>query len=109
MKERELETKSAGYFAYAASRDASMKSFAASTHYTEAEKITAERVKLGLELVYSTRAIYVTYRKKFVSIKLDQPHVRDRVNLKFLETEYEQKGYIKASTPQGITYRIPKV
>lgn len=108
MKEKELETKSAGYYAYAASRDASMKSYAASTSYTEAEKVTAERVKLGLEMVYSAKAVYITYRKKFVSIKLDQARVRDRVNLKFLEAEYETKGYVKAVTDQGITYRIPK-
>jgi len=109
MLEKELETKSAGYYAYAASRDASMKSLIASTHYTEAEKITAERVKLGLEHVYSARGVYITYRKKFISIKLDQPRVRDRVNLRLLEEEYASKGYVKASTEQGITYRIPKL
>jgi hypothetical protein len=109
MKAKELETKSAGYYAYAASRDASMKSFAASTFYTEAEKVTAERVKLGLEIVYSAKGVYLTYRKKFISIKLDGARVRDRVNLKFLEAEYETKGYIKKSTAQGIIYRIPKI
>ena len=46
MKEKELETKSAGYYAYAASRDAAMKSFAASTFYTEAEKVIAKRVQI---------------------------------------------------------------
>jgi len=109
MKEKELETKSAGYYAYAASRDASMKSYAASTSYTEAEKVTAERVKLGLEIVYSAKGVYLTYRKKFISIKLDGARVRDRINLKFLEAEYETKGYVKAVTDQGITYRIPKI
>ena len=108
MKERELETKSAGYYAFAASRDAKMKSYAASTFYTEKEKVTAERVKLGLEYVYSAKGVYITFRKKFISIKLDNPRVRDRVNLKLLEQEYESKGYVKASTEQGITYRIPK-
>lgn len=109
MKEKELETKSAGYYAYAASRDASMKSYAASTSYTEAEKVTAERVKLGLEMVYSAKGVYLTYRKKFISIKLDGARVRDRFNLKFLEAEYETKGYTKSSTAQGIIYRIPKI
>ena len=52
--------------------------------------------------------MYLTFRKKFISIKIDGARVRDRVNLKFLEAEYEQKGYIKAVTDQGITYRIPK-
>jgi hypothetical protein len=109
MIEKELETQSAGYYAYAASRDAKMKSYAASTHYSEAEKVTAERVKLGLEYVYSAKGVYLNYRTKFISIKLDGARVRDKVNLKLLEEEYEQKGYIKKSTAQGIIYRIPKI
>ena len=108
MKEKELETRSAGYYAYAAKLDAQRRSYAESTHYTEQERITAERVKLGLELVYSARAVYITYRKKFIAIKLDNARVRDRVNLRALEEEYDQRGYTKAVTNQGITYRIPK-
>ena len=52
MKEKELDTQSAGYYAYAAARDARMKAVAMWSHYTEAERTRAERIKLGLEMVY---------------------------------------------------------
>jgi hypothetical protein len=44
MQATELDTKSAP-FAWVAARDAAMKSYAASTLYTEAQKVRAERMK----------------------------------------------------------------
>lgn len=108
MQERELESKNAGYFAYAAARDAAQRSYAASTHYTEKQKIAAERMKLVLEMMYSARAFHINYRDRFVAIKLDSPTVRDRANLAMMETEWAAAGVVKRATAQGIIYRIPK-
>lgn len=108
MKERELETKSAGYFAFAAARDARMRAIAGWSKYSEKQKIEAERVKLALELVYGARGIYANPRNKFISVKVDKPWVKDRINLQLLEKDWEAKGYTKTSTAQGITYHIPK-
>ena len=108
MNATELDTKAAP-FAWVAARDAAMKSYAASTLYTEAQKVRAERMKLGLEMVYSARSAYITYRKKFVTIKLDQARVRDRKTLALLEQDYTAQGDItKVVTDQGITYRIAR-
>jgi hypothetical protein len=108
MQEREIETKNAGYFAYAAARDAAQRSYAASTHYTEKQKVAAERMRLVLEMMYSARAFHVNYRDRFVAIKLDRPTVRDRKNLAQFETEWAAAGVVKRTTAQGIIYRIPK-
>ena len=108
MIARELDTKESS-FKWVAARDAAMKSYAASTLYTEAQKIRAERTKLGLEMVYSAKNIFITYRKKFITIKLDQARVKDSKTLKLLEQDYEKFGGItKVSTDQGITYRIAR-
>ena len=108
MNATELDTKAAP-FAWVAARDAAMKSYAASTLYTEAQKVRAERMKLGLEMVYAARSAYITYRKKFVTIKLDQARVRDRKTLALLEQDYTAQGDItKVITDQGITYRIAR-
>jgi len=108
MNTTELDTKAAP-FAWVAARDAAMKSYAASTLYTEAQKVRAERMKLGLEMVYSARSAFITYRKKFVTIKLDQARVRDRKTLALLEQDYTAQGDItKVVTDQGITYRIAR-
>lgn len=109
MKEKELDTQSAGYYAYAAARDARMRATAMWSHYTDAERVRAERMKLGLELCYSAKGIYINPRNKFIAIKIDNPTVKDRKNLALLEQDYEAEGITKVLTKQGITYRIAKV
>ncbi len=109
MIEKELENKSAGYYAYAASRDARMKAIAMWSHYDPKQKIEADRVKFALELVYWAKEIHVNPRQKFISVKVDKAQIRDKVNLKFLEDEWKTKGYTKHLSPQGVIYRIPKI
>lgn len=106
MKEVNLDTQEAGNKAFAA-RDASIKSYAASTAYNEAQKVQAERVKVGLGLVYGG-TVYINYRKKFIAVKVEYPIVRSKKDLRLLEKDYEAAGIVKAVTPQGVTYRIPK-
>ena len=108
MKAQELETKSAGYFAYAAMRDARMRAVAMWSHYTDKERVRAERMKIGLEQVYAG-IVYVNPRGKFIAVKVDQPQIRDRKNLALLEKDYVLEGITKVLTKQGITYRIPKI
>ena len=109
MKAQELETKSAGYFAYAAARDASMRAIAMWSHYTDKERVRAERIKIGLEMVYYAKGIHINPRGKFIAIKVDQARVRDRKMLALLEKDYELLSITKVVTEQGITYRIPKI
>lgn len=108
MKAQELDTKSAGYFKFAAMRDARMKSYAASTRYTEAQKIQAERMKLALELVYGAKMFYVTFREKFIVVKVEGAVVKDRKMLGLLEGDYERQGIAKTVTAQAVSYRIAK-
>ena len=109
MQAQELETKSAGYYAYAAARDASMRAIAMWSHYSDKERVRAERMKIGLEMVYNAKGIHINPRGKFIAIKVDQPQVRDRKNLALLEKDYELLDITKVVTEQGITYRIPKI
>lgn len=109
MKSKELETRDAGYYAWAAARDAQFKSACESQNYSQNQKIAAERMKLALELCYFNTEIYITYRKKFITIKVNKGQVRDRRNLSLLEKDYESAGYSKIESPQGVSYRIPKI
>ena len=93
---------------FAAFMDARVRSYAASTHYSQAERTAAERMRLVLELVYSARTIYVTYRKKFINVKVEAGTVRDRAQLLALEQDFERRGITKLVSAQGIMYRIPK-
>jgi len=104
----ETEHKSAGQFAWFAERDARMRSAVNSTTFSDAQKIKAERMKLALELVYNADKIYIEYRKKFISVKLSKPIVKDRKGLALLDTCYKTEGLEKCITSQGVTYRLYK-
>ena len=108
MNVRELDTLSAPNKWFAA-RDARMRNYAMSSLYNEVEKLKAQRIKMGLELVYNSKEIHVNYRAKFIAIKIDNPAVKDRKNLRLLESDYDKQGIVKRKTAQGIIYRIPKV
>lgn len=89
-----------------AARDARMRNYANSTHYTESQKIVAERMKLALEIVYAAKSIYIAYGKTGISLKVDGARVRDRRELAFLEEDWETAGFVKRVTPQGVIYRL---
>lgn len=107
MKHTDLDTKEAGNKWFAA-RDAQMRNYARSTHYNEAQKIAAERMKLALELCYGNKGIYINYRDKFIAVKVAGAWVKNKFELMVLEAEYTKRGIKKAESAQGIIYRIPK-
>jgi len=87
--------------------DARMRNAIGWTHYSTQERTRAERMVLGLELVYRAN-IYVNPRKKFITVKLENAEIADRKMLKVLEADYEKEGITKLVSAQGIIYRIPK-
>ena len=107
MQTVELETKSAGRYAYFAAQDAAVKSYAASTHYTPRQKLNAERKKLVLEMAYYGE-VHVNYRKKFVALKVVNTNVQNRKLLAQLEQDFAEENIFRVVTAQGIVYRIPK-
>lgn len=108
MQTQELETKSAGRYAYFAAQDAAVKSYAASTHYTSQQKLNAERKKLVLEMAYYGQ-VHVNYRKKFIALKVSNTNVQNRKLLAELEQDFATQNIVRVVTPQGIVYRIPQV
>lgn len=104
----ESEHKSAGKFAWYAAKDASMKSAINASRFTPEQKIKAERVKLALELVYSSsvEVPLITFCKTWIRVKVFTKVVRDRKQLRFLEEGWELENIKKYPTPQGIIYRV---
>ena len=112
MKTQTLHTEEASN-KYAAYMNARVRSYAASTGYSDRQKIEAERMKVVLSIVYMFKDIYVTYRKKFITVKLDQARVADKVSLSELESclaincplwDKDQVGTHSSCIP-GITMR----
>jgi hypothetical protein len=106
MKAQETEHKDAGMYAWFAARDAKMRSAVNATNFTDKQKIRAERVKLALELVYSCKGVTIDYTKRHIRVKVHNPIIKDRKNLRELETSWEQDGIVKVLTNQGIIYRV---
>ena len=102
----ETKHKSAGNYAWFAERDARLRSAVNSTNYTDAQKIKAERMKLALEMCVFAENIYIEYRKKFISVKVNKPAHTDKKTLNLLEGDWTKEGYTKVLTSQGFTYRL---
>ena len=107
METRFLDTDEATnkFWAY---KDAKQNSYANSTHYTAAERCNAERKALALETVYAAKHVYVSYKKRWISLKVDGAVVRNKKDLTFLEEGWTLENIVKRVTAQGVTYRIPK-
>lgn len=108
MKQQELESKSAGQYAYAAIRDARIRSYVNSTLYTDIQKVRAERMKGALELCYQNSGVHINYRQRFVAVKVDRAEVKRKPELRLLEQDWSNEGITKRVSPQGVIYRIPR-
>lgn len=107
MKANHIDTQEAPNKWWAA-RDAQMRATAMWSHYSTKQRTQAERMKLGLEMVYTAKGIHINPRNKFITIKVDNPVVKDRKTLRLLEKDYQTAGITKIESAQGIIYRIPK-
>lgn len=105
MQTRNLDTNEAPVKWWAA-QDARMRNIANKSHYSQKTHIRVERMIMALSLCYSARGIHEAFGKTGVSIKVDRPAIRDRKNLRLLESEWTQLGVVKKTTPQGIIYRF---
>lgn len=106
MQVRDLDTVSAGQYAYAAMLNARVTSVVNATHFSDTQRLLAERMRLALEMVYSSRAVHLNYRKTQITLKVEQPTIRDRKMLKLLEADWTGLGVVKRVSAQGINYAI---
>lgn len=106
LKERDLDTRPAGQYAWAAARDANRYSDECRVLYTSAQRSQAETFRDLVELAYTNVRKEPTYRKTFVVIKVEKGQVRDRHFAREIDAICEERGYEKTHTPQGFNFRI---
>ena len=106
MLKRNLDTKEAPTKWWAA-QDARMRNLVNKSHYSEQTQIRVERMMMALGLCYNAKGIHEAFGKRGVSIKVDRPtSIKDRINLRLLEQDWDQLGVSKKVSPQGIIYRF---
>ncbi len=89
-------------------QDAKMRSIANASHFTETQKIRAQRMRYALELAYNGRFFDPKLGKRGITIKIESARIRDKKVLKELEAGYELEGIQKKVSLQGVNYYIPK-
>lgn len=105
MKAHVIDTKEAPVKWWAA-QDARQRNLNNKSQYSSKVHVRVERMMLALGLVYDAKNIYEAYGKKGISIKVDNPTVIDRKNLRLLEQEWESSGVTKKASAQGFIYRF---
>lgn len=109
LKEKELKTQAAGFFAWAASKDATRYSDDCRQLYTSAQRARAETFMDIVRMGYTNVRVEPTYRKKFVVVKVENGIVRDRSVAREIDAICEERGYEKVRTAQALSFRLPRL
>jgi hypothetical protein len=104
---KELETKDAGNYAYAAAMDAQRRNTNNKSSYTQDEIRKALSVRDLLDSAFSYKTLYINYRKKFIAVKAEGARARDSMAREVVKL-FESNGYDVAQSPQGLIVRIVK-
>jgi len=104
---KELDTKDAGTYAYAAARDAQRRNSNNKSTYSQDQIRKALSVRDLLDSAFSYTNLYINYRQKFIAIKAEGARARDSMAQEVI-TLFESNGYLVASTPQGVIVRIAR-
>ena len=105
---KELETKDAGGFAWAAAVDAQRRNTNNKSHYTAEQIRSAVTVRDLLDSAFNHTSLYINYRLKWISVKAEGARAKDALAKQVLAL-FGERGYSVVSTPQGMTVRIDKV
>jgi hypothetical protein len=104
---KELDTKDAGTYAYAAARDAQRQNSNNKSTYSQDQIRKALTVRDLLDSAFSYTNLYINYRQKFIAIKAEGARARDAMAQEVIKL-FESNGYLVASTPQGVIVRIAR-
>jgi hypothetical protein len=104
---KELDTKDAGQYAYAAVLDAQRRNSNNKSAYSQDQIRKALSVRDLLDSAYTYKNLYINYRQKFIAVKAEGARARDAMAQEVI-TLFESNGYLVAQTPQGVIVRIVK-
>jgi len=104
---KELDTKEAGQFAFAAVLDAQRRNSNNKSHYSADQIKRAITVQDLIDTAFSYSKLYINYRKKFIAIKAEGARAKDALAQEVVKL-FESNGYGVVSTPQGLIVRIDK-
>jgi hypothetical protein len=104
---KELETKEAGQYAFAAVIDAQRRNSNNKSHYSQEQIRKAVTVRDLIDTAFSYKSLYINYRQKFIAIKAEGARAKDALAKEVVKC-FEANGYGVVSTPQGMIIRIDR-
>ena len=104
---KELDTKDAGKFAFAAAIDAQRRNSNNKSTYSQEQIRRALTARDLLDTAFSYSKLYINYRAKFIAIKAEGARAKDALAKEVVKL-FESNGYGVVSTPQGMIVRIDK-
>jgi hypothetical protein len=104
---KELETKPAGRYAFAAARDAERKNSNNKSHYSQQQIQRAVTARDLIDTAFSYTNLYINYRAKFIAIKAEGARRKDRMAQEVVKL-FENNGYDVVTTAQGMIVRIDR-
>jgi hypothetical protein len=105
LQEKELNSTKARS-AFFAIKDADQYNQNCMSMYTATQRSKAQTVLDLLDNAYSSKALYINYRKTFIAVKVENPTVRDRKLAREIDDIFEQNGYVKVKSAQGFIIRL---
>ena len=104
---KDLDTKEAGQYAFAAVMDAQRRNSNNKSQYSSEQIRRALVVQDLIDTAFSYKSLYVNYRQKFIAIKAEGARAKDALAREVIKL-FESNGYGVVSTPQGMIVRIDK-
>jgi hypothetical protein len=108
LQTKDIETVSAGKYAYAAFLNAESTSRYWRATFTPKQQAQAETFADIVGLAY-TNVLKPTFRKTMATIKVNRGLMRDKQMIKEVMQICEERGYRVRSSAQGINFNIPKI
>jgi hypothetical protein len=103
---KELNTKSAGYFAYGAAINASITNAKNKSLHSNLNINKAATVRDLLDSAYKYTALYINYRKRFISVTINNASLRDPRIANSILTLFKSNKYDVVKTTHGLIVRI---
>jgi hypothetical protein len=104
---KELDTKDAGRYAFAAALNAQRRNSNNKSHYTAEQIRRAVTARDLIDTAFSYTKLYINYRAKFIAIKAESARRKDSMAAEVVKL-FESNGYGVVNTPQGLIVRIAR-
>ena len=104
---KELDTKDAGRYAFAAAMDAQRQNSNNKSHYTQEQIRQAVTARDLIDTAFSYTKLYINYREKFIAVKAEGARRKDSMAQEVVKL-FETRGYGVVTTAQGMIVRIAR-